>query len=160
MEELKTLDLKASVANSMQEVFNTMLPMEAELIDAELAEIDNGDRIVGSVSFAGSVMGNVNIQVNEVFARLMTATMLGMDMDESIGEEEVFDVIGELSNMVGGNLKSRLYDFGFPCNLSIPSITSGGHYRIESKNWARRESVAFRYREHTMLVEVYITSNR
>jgi chemotaxis protein CheX len=159
MEEINSLDLKASVANSMKEVFNTMLPMEAELIDSETVEIDNGNRIVGSVSFAGSVMGNVNIQVSDVFARIMASMILGMEGEDSIGDEEIYDVIGELSNMVGGNLKSRLFDYGFPCNLSIPSITSGGHYRIESKNWARHERVAFRHREHILLVEVYITSN-
>ena len=73
--------------------------------------------------------------------------------------EEVNDVIGEVSNMVGGHLKSRFCDSGFPCDLSIPSITSGKNFKIESKNWARHERIAFCHEAHVALVEVFIKAS-
>jgi chemotaxis protein CheX len=103
-------------------------------------------------------MGNVSVQVSETFARLMTAAMLGMELEEVEGEE-VNDVIGEVSNMVGGHLKSRFCDSGFPCDLSIPSITSGKNFKIESKNWARHERIAFCHEAHVALVEVFIKAS-
>ena len=103
-------------------------------------------------------MGNINIQVNEDYARIMTAAMLDMALDEIEDEEEIYDVIGEMSNMVGGDLKSRFCDAGYLCELSIPSVTSGNHYKVESKNWERHESLAFRCRQHTGRVDVYIKS--
>ena len=156
MTEINTLDIKTFVANATKEVFATMFSMEVVLPDGELQTVDEGDRIVGSVSFAGDVMGSFNVHVNDNFARLMTANMLDMEVDEIEGEEEVHDVIGELCNMIGGDLKSRLCDAGMQCKLSIPSIASGNNFIIESRGWARKERLGLQHQEHTALVEVYI----
>jgi len=156
MHEIHTLDLKEFLTKAISNVFNMMLSMEAEFIDAGFQAPAGNSRIVGTVSFAGNVMGNINIQVNDAFARIMTAAILEMELDEIEGEEEIYDVIGEVCNMIGGDLKSRLCDAGYLCELSIPSITSGDNYKIESKNWMRHESLDFRCRPHTGRVDVYI----
>ena len=156
MIDIGTLDVKGFVGNSINEVFATMFSMKVTIFDGEQQEVDGGNRIVGSVSFAGDVMGNVNIHVTDVFARLMTAAMLDMQMSEIEGEEEVHDVIGELCNMIGGDLKSRLCDFGLPCKLSIPSIACGNSFTVRSKGWASKERLSFRHEGHTALVEVYM----
>jgi len=158
MNEIDGLDLKGFVTNAVNEVFDTMLTMDMEFCDADAGISVDGKRIVGSVSFAGEVMGSIGIYVSDDFARYITAEMLGMELEEIDGDEEVHDVIGEMSNMIGGNLKSRLCDAGFPCSLSIPSITSGDGFKIESLGWERHESFVFKYENHTALVEVVIKS--
>jgi CheY-specific phosphatase CheX len=156
MDEIKTLDIKTFVANAINQVFETMFSMEVILLDGELRGAEGDNRITGSVGFAGDALGNLNIHVTDSFARLMTAAMLDMEVSEIEGEEDVYDVIGELCNMIGGHLKSRLCDFGLPCKLSIPSITCGNNFMVESRGWARKERLGFQYQEHTALVEVYI----
>lgn len=96
-----TVDLRGFISSAMNEVFDTMLSMNIELADEGVQADVGGEKIVGSVGFAGKAVGNVSIQVNEAFARSITAAMLGMEEDEIDGDEEVHDVIGELSNMVG-----------------------------------------------------------
>ena len=152
--ELTTFDLPTFLRGATREVFDTMLSMELNEQGAQ--SLSDGSRIVGSVSLAGSVSGTVNIHVSETFAAQITANMLGMEMDEIESDEEVHDVIGELSNMIGGDLKSRLCDAGFVCELSIPSITSGKDFNIESKGWAVKESVCFQYQDHIALIEAFI----
>ena len=156
MTEIKALDLKEYIIQSMSEVFDMMLSMNLDVVDEDLSGSLNGDRIVGSVSFAGKASGNINIHVSGDFAKKMTATMLGMDVSEIDSEEEVHDVIGETSNMVGGNLKSRLCDYGLPCELSIPSITCGGNFKIESKDWMCHEKIFLKNLEHVVLVEAFM----
>jgi len=159
MNKINTLDLKSLVSNTINEVFDTMLSMEIELFDADSEVAGDGSRIVGSVSFAGEVMGSISIYVSGEFGRVMTAAMLGMELEEIESDEEVYDVIGELSNMVGGSLKSRFCDYGLPCELSIPSITTGSDFKIKSKNWSRYEGFAFRafrHQQYVGFVEVYI----
>jgi chemotaxis protein CheX len=158
MNDINTLDLKVFISNAMKKIFDTMFSMDLAPFDGGLMETEKGNTIVGSVSFAGDVMGSVNILVHDNFARLMTAEMLDMEVDEIEGHEDVHDVIGELCNMVGGDLKSRLCDHGFPCSLSIPSIASGNNIKVQSKGWGRKEQFAFKHREHTALVEVYMKS--
>ena len=143
----------------MNEVFDTMLSMDIELTDGGVQANVDGERVVGSVGFAGKAVGSVNIQVNEAFARSITAAMLGMEEDEIEGDEEVHDVIGELSNMVGGDLKSRLCDEGLNCALSIPSITTGSDFKTEIKGWERHECLVFRHQEQFALVNVYVKTN-
>jgi len=152
--DLATFDLPTFLRGATQEVFDTMLSMELTEQDAQAFSESN--RIVGSVSLAGSVSGTVNIHVSDAFASQITANMLGMEVDEIDSDEEVHDVIGELSNMIGGDLKSRLCDAGFVCELSIPSITSGNNFNIESKGWAVKEFVCFQYQEHIALIEAFI----
>jgi len=156
--DLAAFDLPTFLRGATQEVFDTMLSMD--LTEQEHKEFSGASRIVGSVSLAGSVSGTVNIHVGDIFAAQITANMLGMEMDEIDSDEEVHDVIGELSNMIGGDLKSRLCDAGFTCELSIPSITSGKDFRIESKGWAVNEIVYFQYQEHIALIEAFIKNGR
>ncbi len=153
-EETSAVDIKKFINNAAVEVFDMMLSMEIEPCDVSNASIVDGDKIVGAVSFAGDVTGNVSVQVTQSFGRLITANMLGMDIEEVDDEEEINDAVGELSNMIGGNLKSRFCDSGFPCELSIPSVTTGSDFKIENLGWTRHEQYAFKHLNYTTLVEV------
>ena len=156
MNEINLLDLKNFIIQSISEVFKIMLSMEIECVGDDQDDKLNGNQIVGSVSFVGKASGNINIHVSEEFARKMTAEMLGVEVTEIDDDDEVHDVMGETSNMVGGNLKSRLCDVGLSCELSIPTITSGGVFKIESKNWMRHEKIFFQNHQHIFLVEVFM----
>ncbi len=155
MAGLDALDLKSCITNSVAGVFDTMLSMPVEASDGDSYSENDGRRIVGTVGFAGKVLGNVSIHVNETFARKITAAMLGMELNEIEGDEEIHDVIGELSNMVGGDLKSRLCDADLECELSIPYITSGSDFKMETKGWERHERFLFQNDVNVGLVEVF-----
>ncbi|MDY6879073.1 MAG: chemotaxis protein CheX [Thermodesulfobacteriota bacterium] len=157
---MNTIDVKDFVTNAIMDVFDTMLSMQMEPADLGSVKAEDGNRIVGSVSFAGKLMGSMNIHVSEQFARIMTAAMLGMELEEIESNEDIYDVIGELSNMVGGDLKSRFCDAGLTCELSIPSITKGTDFKIEPQDWARHECFAFRMKKDVALVEVYMKTDQ
>ncbi len=158
MANINSIDFKTFLSNSTNEIFDTMLSMEVEAVDSEQNLIKDSNRIVGSVGFAGDVSGCMNIHVDSDLAKIITGNMLGED-PEDVGEEEIIDVVGELSNMIGGDVKSRLCDAGLPCSLSIPTTTSGKDFNIDSQGWSRHVSFIFRSDEHVALVEVYVKSN-
>ena len=79
--------------------------------------------------------------------------MLGMTPEEVEGPEDVYDVIREVSNMIGGNLKSAFVDVGLSCVLSTPSITNGRDFRVEASTGIRPERLLFTYQDHTIIVE-------
>ena len=158
MDQINTLDLKTYISNAVTSVFEAMLEMDVAFLDEIPNSLSDGLQIVGSVSFAGKAMGSINLHLSENFARLITAAMLDMEEDEIEGDEEVHDVVGELSNMVGGDLKSRLCDAGLTCELSIPTITSGKEFQIVPKGWTRHEHFVFNYQTQTGVVDVYLKS--
>ena len=156
MNTIQSLDITSSVSATVKQVFDTMLSMDVDTYLENPPGLPEGLRFVGSVGFAGEIAGNINLQMNDAFAHLLTANMLGMRVDEIESAEEVEDVIGELSNMIGGDLKSRFCDLGLPCELSVPSITVGRDFRIEQVGALRCETIGIGYQEHIAQVQVYI----
>ena len=155
-QKINSVDVTTTVINSVIDVYYTMLSMEIESIQEEPPDFREDKRTVGTVSFAGDVQGMFNIQVNDNFARTMTAAMLGMEEDEVENQEEVFDVIREMSNIIGGNLKSAFVDVGLSCVLSTPAITNGMDFRVEALNIIKTQRLLFNYNGHTIIIDAGI----
>jgi flagellar motor switch protein FliN len=156
IEKINSVDIPTTVINSVIDVFYTMLSMQIENIPEVPSGFREMKRIVGTVNFAGDVDGLFNIQVNQDFAEIMTAAMLGMEVEEIENEEEVFDVLRELSNIIGGNLKSAFVDAGVSCALSTPSITNGRDFRVEALNIIKTQRFLFSLGEHCIIIDAGI----
>jgi flagellar motor switch protein FliN len=154
--KINSVDIPNTVINSVIDVFYTMLSMEVENIPDVPPDFQELKRIVGTVNFAGDVDGLFNIQVNQDFAEIMTAAMLGMEVAEIEDEEEIFDVLREMSNIIGGNLKSAFVDAGLSCALSTPSITNGRDFRVETLNIIKTQRFLFSLGEHCIIVDAGI----
>jgi len=154
MSNIENFDIKSHIIESVVEVFDTMVSMEIEHSDSEPADTSGVSRIEAGVNFAGHVAGMLNIQVTSDLARLMTANMLDMEPEELEGDREIKDLLSEISNIVGGNLKSALNDAGLACVLSTPSMTYGGDFTIKSLNMERFERFVFMHQQDLIFVEV------
>ena len=156
MVDIKKFDIATTVTDSLIDVFDMMLSMGLQLSDDQSQGIEKDERIVGSVSVAGRVMGCINIEVSKQFSHIMTAAVLGITPEEVEGGDDVKDVIREICNIVGGNLKSAFCDTGLVCELSPPSFTTGDDFKIEALNTVRHERYVFNYNDHIVIVEVGI----
>ncbi|SPD74897.1 Flagellar motor switch protein FliN (modular protein) [uncultured Desulfobacterium sp.] len=156
MVDIKKFDIATTVTDSLIDVFDMMLSMGLQLSDDQSQTISKDERIVGSVSVAGMVMGCINIEVSKKFSHIMTSALLGITPEEVEGGDDVKDVIREICNIVGGNLKSAFCDTGLICELSPPSFTTGDDFKIEALNTVRHERYVFNYNEHIVIVEVGI----
>ncbi|MFP4087690.1 MAG: chemotaxis protein CheX [Desulfobacteraceae bacterium] len=154
--KFERLDIISSAGDTVIELFERMMSMNLELSESGSVEEIEGRKVVGSINFAGEVMGSLNLQVNDMFARIITSKMMDVPLAEIEGEEQLKDVIGELCNIVGGNIKSGFCDSGLKCEMSPPSITVGDDFRFETLNMARYEQFAFRFYDHDILVQVCV----
>ena len=156
VQKVKSLDYAGKIEKSMIETFDTMIAMDLHPADQISAASPEGLRNMASVCFGGDATGIVNIQVSDEFSRIMAASMLGMKPEEIEGQEEIIDLLAEVSNIVGGSLKSALSDAGLDCALSTPSITTGADFGVELMGLERRERFAFKHDAHTVFVEMGI----
>ena len=85
------------------------------------------------------LQGSIEIQISEVFARLITASLHGIEVEEIESDEAVEDVIREMSNTIAGHLKANFQESGLSCELSIPSVTTGSDFEIETLGLVRDE---------------------
>ena len=152
--KINALDINARLSEAVIDVFDTMLSLKLEPADAVTADSLEGIRNAGSVSFAGNATGMVSIHAGDSFSREMAAAKLGMEVEEIEGDEEIRDMLTEMGNIVGGNLKSAFTDAGLMCALSTPSFTSGTEFKIEALNMDNYERFAFRCGENTIFVEM------
>jgi len=140
--------------SSVPEVFNTMLTLEA--VPASPPDLhSSGETLVaGSVGFIGDVNGVVYLHLTAAFARALAGKMLGLTDAELEGDEMVNDVIGEVSNMIVGAVKSRLCDSGSPCVLTIPCVVRGQDFKVASAGASERRLLGFRCGADHFLVEL------
>ena len=94
----------------------------APSVDLELYPVDHetGVRAHAAVLEAsGAWEGRIVVRATESFARAVAANMFGMPRHE-VEREDADDAIGELANVVGGNLKSLLADG--EVDLAVPQL--------------------------------------
>ena len=156
MQSLDQIDANRFIIEVTTDVFETMLAINLESVESPPVhtEFENA-KVVGSVGFAGKIRGAVHVQFGAGFARTVTGAMLGMDPGE-LGDDDIDDTIGELSNMIGGGGKSKLCDSGFSCQLSIPTVLRGSQFKMNTKiqdgGFVKEE--IFRHAEDTVLLTV------
>lgn len=156
MVDIEKLDVESFVTEAVTNVFDMMLSMKTEAFKPDSPPDTEGDRVVATVGFSGGLVGAICIQLKQDFARLITATMLGIELNDIEGIEEVKDVIGELGNMIGGSVKSRFCDADLRCVISIPSITHGSDFNISTLKGAKKKRFYFRHQQGISLVELYL----
>lgn len=124
--------------------------------EGELVVVDETDgelAVSGCVTISGGWEGAVILEVSSALARTAAARLFGTEPDEVL-EDEVVDAVGELVNVVGGNIKSMLPGAD---RLSIPTVAVGvGHpLRVPSATLATR--VRFTWLGEPLVVSVLRT---
>jgi chemotaxis protein CheX len=81
-------------------------------------------------------------------------------MDVDALNEDVKDAIGEIANMVAGNLKIAFAGDDLKIELAIPSTIIGQSYRVGGMLGAKRVAVPFAMESGQFLVELkYIVNS-
>ncbi|UDY24077.1 chemotaxis protein CheX [Nocardioides sp. Kera G14] len=75
-----------------------------------------------AVSISGGWDATVTVEVSAELAVALTRLMLGFGDDDALEDGDVADAVGELVNMVGGNIKSLMPG---PSVLSLPAVAAG-----------------------------------
>ena len=154
MSDIKDFDIRRHIIDAIVDVFDSMVSMEVEFLDSEPPDATDMQRMAATVNFAGNVVGIMTIQVDSALSRLMMAGRLDIEPDEVENDSEIKDLLAEISNTVGGNLKSGLNDAGHRCMISTPSITYGADFSIKPLIMEKLERFIFKHQENYISVEV------
>ncbi len=108
----------------VENVFQTMMGLEVHALEGPTPVHEQ--LVTGSISLTGAWRGAVLVECPLEEAFFLTSRMVGVPLPSDL-TDDVRDAVGELANMVGGNLKSVL-----PAGvaLSLPSVVSGSNYRL------------------------------
>lgn len=126
---LETSVLQEYLWNSVCDSFETMIMMPVEKVIEEEGFEYNGILLASSITFTGDIKGCLALLCSFGCAKKITKSMLMLDDEDELDENEVKDALGEVANLVIGGFKSRLMDTGDTINLSIPTVTKGRRMR-------------------------------
>jgi chemotaxis protein CheX len=161
--------IKDHITRAVSEVFTTMLGQNPGFIQAAVGTDGlawpplfgtegsaHVPHVVGTVGFIGEVNGLIYLYLPDVFARIVTGKLLGLDPKEiaALGEEGVNDAIGEITNMTVGVFKNSLCDSGYSCRLTIPSILRGSNFHVEPISSATRRTYYFDCAGHRIVADI------
>jgi len=108
-----------TVAEITREIWSAIIDDSCSLVPRGPVAA-SGD-LTGSVDISGSWNGTFCLSFSTTAARQAAAKMFDADAD-SLADADVRDAVGELINIIGGNLKSLLPP---PALLSLPRVDTG-----------------------------------
>jgi chemotaxis protein CheX len=122
-----------------------MLEMEVRFtgIAAESETSDSG--LISLVGITGDWGGSGTFCCSPTLAATISARMLGTALDGTTAniDEEVLDVVAEVTNMVVGNIKNALEEFTGPLAISVPTVIHGRNFQFRNALGQRGAAVAF-----------------
>ncbi len=129
---------QAEVGEIVGNVFGTMLG-EVPVAVENMWAPETG-RLTAAIYFAGDWKGAVLVECPDEMALFWTSRLMSIEMPVEFNDD-VEDALGEIVNMVGGNLKSVLPP---GVGLSMPSVVRGKNYSLKvcGGNFTIRKSFA------------------
>ncbi|MGM0525722.1 chemotaxis protein CheX [Idiomarina seosinensis] len=139
---------------ALQNVLSMMAQMELKPGKPQLKrdEYARGD-VSGIIGMVGpKVKGSFSISFEENLACEIMHKMLG-EMPESI-DDEVCDMVGEITNMVTGGAKKTLGESGYEFDMATPIVVSGKDHTISHRSEGPRIIMPFSHLAGKAYIEI------
>lgn len=136
-----------------REVFEIMLGCKLE------PRTDNSDpacEFTAMVGLAGQLCGLLTLRCGTKSAALMASKMLGIEIKQA--DQQMWDAIGEIANMVAGNFKNKLTGISDGCMLSVPTVITGSDYNCRSMTDNAPLEVSFLFEGAPLLISLELHS--
>jgi chemotaxis protein CheX len=131
-------DVVEEIVSSTNEVFATMIPMEISS-DGSFYQKEAmiSTDVISLVSFTGEHSGIIAVFCSKEIALKITSGMLGIEATEL--DQDAKDAMGEVTNMIAGTVKNKIYEKFGAMHLSVPIVIAGGDLTISSSGGKKHD---------------------
>jgi chemotaxis protein CheX len=119
------------------------------------ADLVSGASIQGIVRITGTWTGGIVLQCSSAFA-YAAARRVFAGNESALSAEDARDTVGELTNIIGGNLKGILSDGS--CRLSLPTVIDAQRISLSEPGARIVSREAFMCSDGPVLVTVFETA--
>jgi chemotaxis protein CheX len=148
--------LMRSVTEATTEVFSTMLDMEVRFTGVAGHSRAPELGIISLVGITGDWGGSGVFCCSPVLANIICARMLGNEVNEDAPsiDEEVLDVVAEITNMMIGNVKNWLEPITGPLAISVPTVIHGRNFEFRNTTGLGGAALAFATGDQVLEVRI------
>lgn len=153
-------ELVAAIIAATTDVFSTMLnvaitPGEMQTEPNVAAAPSSG--VVSLIGLAGAWVGTGSLACTVPLACRLSSHFLMTACDAM--NEEVLDTVGEITNMIIGNVKTMIEEKAGPMGLSTPTVIYGRNFQTRSARIHEWTVVPFLCEGERMYVQMCIAPN-
>lgn len=152
-------DLSRYILESTESVFSTMLGLELTAGEPRIAQGNMGPSfgVAALVGLAGPWIGNGSVDCSATLACNIAGAMLGSAYTDV--NDDVLDAMGEVANMIIGNIKTSAEAIVGPLDLSIPTVVYGRNFTTRSPRQNQWTVVPFQCQGQEFQVQVMLIPN-
>ncbi len=125
------------VTQIVESVFVTMMDLEVSPSHEHWAP--SADRLTAAIRFSGAWSGAMLFECDPWQACRFAGLFLSMAPPDAVNDD-VRDVLGELANMIGGNIKCTV---AMGLQLSMPTVSAGEEHRALVREFEVEDRLAF-----------------
>ncbi len=155
--QMTTAELSAEVVTALQEA---MTGTYASICGANPEPIDNvegsEEQVVALISLAGEPPLSLMIMLPRETAVKVSEKFAGFEFE--FDSEDMNDLVGELSNIMAGDAKSRLLALGIETTLSLPTVIRGKDVRFNFNEQAEVYKSTYRSEEGHFSFQVVVAN--
>jgi len=139
---MKEKEIADNLVKGTLDVFSTMIMMEVRPGDYCTGKTQNIDsKLTSMIGLGGDIKGMLAIHCTDSLAKGVTSSFLGMNVAEL--DEDVKDAIGEVANMVAGDIKISFSEHDQSIELAIPTTVIGTSFKMSGLFGATRIIIPF-----------------
>jgi len=136
------------IYQTVESIWTSVLGMEVRPSNGTGVLPEKDHSLAACVQITGAWEGAVVLHSSTELVRRAAAAMFGVD-GESTTAADMQDALGELVNMIGGNLKALLPE---SCYLSLPTAVEGQEYTLRVPGSLLLNQFAFHCQDQPFLV--------
>jgi chemotaxis protein CheX len=130
-----------SLERSAKELFTTMIGIDVSSSDTTDDQSIIRKDITGMIGIVGEYKGIVTVYFPEAVAFKVVAAMMGMEITEL--DSDAKDALGEITNIIVGGAKNFMYEAGFKCEISTPTVVVGKNYHVYCGSGVKKTIIPF-----------------
>jgi len=137
--------LVRSVTDATSEVFSMMLDMQVEFTGIMNDSRASDSGLISLVGITGDWGGSGVFCCSPQLASLLSSRMLGTAPvpGKPVIDEDVLDVVAEVTNMMIGNIKNGLESTTGPLAISVPTVVHGRNFQFRNACGLRGAALGF-----------------
>ncbi len=151
-----SFNIGEEIVKGTKDVFSTMLMVELES-ETVCKSCPIESNLTSMIGLGGGIRGMLAIHCPASVATAITGGFLGMNVEEI--NEDVKDAVGEIANMIAGNLKVSYASVDMKIELAIPTSIIGDSFVVTGIADASRIIAPFTMPAGKFWVELMYVNN-